>query len=272
MPPARPLSGQTAAIEEEKHSSQSGSALLQPVLTQVILGERRRCVGRTICATILPVLARLPEPLALLEVGAAAGLCLLPDRYGYDYGRVQIQGEGLEACEAPIFPCRANEATPLPSRVPNVVWRGGLDLHPLDVSDPEDVRWLESLVWPGQEGRTERLRAAIRLAQESPPRVSPGDLLTDLPTLMEAVPGDATLVVFHSAVLAYLDPDERGTFWRLVRELNVVWVSNEAPGVFPEIDSLLNATIPRGRFILSVNGLPVAFTGPHGQSIDWIHS
>jgi hypothetical protein len=31
------------------------------------------------CATLLPLLARLPQPLALLEVGASAGLCLLPD-------------------------------------------------------------------------------------------------------------------------------------------------------------------------------------------------
>src|SRR3954449_2794097 len=38
-------------------------------------------VGR--CATLLPVLAGLPAPLALLEVGCSAGLCLFPDRYGY---------------------------------------------------------------------------------------------------------------------------------------------------------------------------------------------
>src|SRR5438128_2540104 len=38
------------------------------------------------CATLLPVLMLLPQPLALLEVGASAGLCLLPDRYAYDYG------------------------------------------------------------------------------------------------------------------------------------------------------------------------------------------
>src|SRR3712207_6502151 len=29
------------------------------------------------CATLLPVLARLPEPIALIEAGASAGLCLL---------------------------------------------------------------------------------------------------------------------------------------------------------------------------------------------------
>jgi hypothetical protein len=32
------------------------------------------------CATLLPLLARLAQPLALLEVGASAGLCLFPDR------------------------------------------------------------------------------------------------------------------------------------------------------------------------------------------------
>ncbi|WP_366114073.1 DUF2332 family protein [Bradyrhizobium sp.] len=38
------------------------------------------------CAVLRPVLAQLPKPLALIEVGASAGLCLLPDLYGYDYG------------------------------------------------------------------------------------------------------------------------------------------------------------------------------------------
>lgn len=73
------------------------------------------------CATLLPALVSLSGPLALLEVGAAAGLCLLPDRYGYDYGRVRIEPAGTGESETPVFPFRANDAAPLPREVPEVV-------------------------------------------------------------------------------------------------------------------------------------------------------
>jgi hypothetical protein len=42
------------------------------------------------CAILLPVLAALPQPLALLDAGASAGLCLYPDRYSYRYGSCQL--------------------------------------------------------------------------------------------------------------------------------------------------------------------------------------
>ena len=38
-------------------------------------------VGRL--ATLVPAFTRFPGPLALLEVGSSAGLCLYPDRWGY---------------------------------------------------------------------------------------------------------------------------------------------------------------------------------------------
>src|SRR5690606_27984331 len=37
------------------------------------------------CATLLPALAAVPGPLALIEVGASAGLCLYPNQYSYRY-------------------------------------------------------------------------------------------------------------------------------------------------------------------------------------------
>jgi hypothetical protein len=233
-----------------------------------MLGHRTQTNEAGRCATLLPVLARLPQPLALLEVGAAAGLCLLPDRYGYDYGERQLPPP---SADAPVFPCRADPRTPLPGEHPRIAWRLGLDLHPVDVADDAGCAWLETLVWPEQIDRLDRLRAAIAVARRHRPRVTAGDLLSDLPTCARQAPRDATLVVFHSAVLAYVaDPALREAFVETVRALGVVWISNEVPGVFPSIRERLSRPGPPGAFLLSVNGVPTAWTDPHGAWIEWL--
>jgi hypothetical protein len=55
-----------------------------------------------------------------------------------------------------------------------------------------------------------------------------------------------------------------------VSDLGAVWISNEAPQVFPTIAAKLNDAPPQNRFLLAVNEEPVAITEPHGQSIDWL--
>jgi hypothetical protein len=218
------------------------------------------------CATLLPVLARLQPPLALIEVGASAGLCLLPDQYAYDFGRAVLGGPS----GAPVFPCRADIATPLPASAPPIIWRAGLDLAPVDLTDPDQRAWLEALVWPEQTERLGRLQAAMALAAQAPPRVVRGDLRHDLATLAAEAPRGATRVIFHTAVLAYLrSPSEREDFARSVREHCDIWIANEAPRVLPAIAALAPPA-PHGRFLLSVNGAPVAWTDPHGAAIDWI--
>jgi hypothetical protein len=222
------------------------------------------------CATLLPVLAQLPQPLALIEVGASAGLCLLPDFYAYDYGDRQIAPTAGSPA-APVFRCVANAATPRPTATPQVVWRAGLDLNPLDVADPAQAAWLETLVWPEQTSRLEHLRAAMQIAADVRPRLRKGSLIgDDLELLCQDAPNNATLVVFHTAVLAYIaDPAARQEFAVRVKSLCPYWIANESPRVFPDIAARTGPG-PAGRFLLSVNGSPVAWTDPHGAAIDWI--
>ena len=221
------------------------------------------------CATLLPALMQLPQPLALIEVGASAGLCLLPDRYAYDFDGHQLTS--ADTSTAPRFVCRVNDATPIPSRLPDIAWRAGLDLNPIDVRDDVQCAWLEALVWPGQEQRLANLRSAMAVARKDPPRLKRGNLLHDLAELAADAPRDATLVVFHTAVLAYVrNQAQRDAFAHSVRELGAVWISNEAPGVFPAIAAQLPEPAPRGKFVLAVDGRPVAFSDPHGAVLQWI--
>jgi hypothetical protein len=223
------------------------------------------------CATLLPVLARLPQPLALLEVGAAAGLCLLPDRYAYDYGYGLIGPTAPVPPKPPVFDCRLSSNAPVPQRNVAVAWRAGLDRRPVDLEDEDDVRWLEALVWPGEEYRLPRLREAIEIARAERPPVFRGDLRADLKALAAEAPTNATLVVYHTAVLAYVrEPEERAEFARTVKELGATWIANEGAERIPGIgEEVFGGPMRHDAFLLCVDGEPVAWTDSHGTWLEW---
>jgi hypothetical protein len=238
-----------------------------PELSGEMLARRTQTNEPGRLATMLPALAQLPGPLALVEVGASAGLCLFPDRYGYRYetdaGSVVIGGR-------PEFPCRVTGPAPLPTALPRVTWRAGLDLHPLDVTSAEDVRWLQALVWPEQTERAARLAAAVDLVRADPPRIVTGDLGSDLDALVAETPEDATVVVFHTAVLAYVAAADRAGFADHMRAgINAGrwhWISNEGPGVFSHTEHLQR---DRAGFVLSLDLRPLGYAGPHGSWLEW---
>jgi hypothetical protein len=234
-------------------------------LSQVMRARRTQTNEAARCATLLPALAQLPGPLALIEVGASAGLTLLFDRYTYDYGDLVIAGSDPEA---PTLHCGLRGPVPVPARVPEIAWRAGLDLNPLDVSSDDDVHWLSCLLWPGEGDRAERLALAVASARRSPPVIQRGDLLTDLPALVAQAPAGATVVVYHSAVLAYVAPEDRERFASTVRGLGVTWFSNEAPGVVPGVP--LDGR-DDGTFVLARDGATaLARTDGHGDWVEWL--
>jgi hypothetical protein len=267
-------------------------------VSRIVLSRATQTNEAGRCATLLPSLARIAasegRPLALIEVGASAGLALFPDRYGYEFdagiggadgsagGSADVSRlvpAGAEPGTFPVLRCTITGPVPLPAELPRVVWRAGIDLNPLDVRDPDDVAWLEALIWPEQEFRRERLRQAITIAQADPPLLVAGDLNEQLVALAGQAPSDATLVVFHSAVMAYLDAAGRERFRSTVAGLaagrGCHWLSNEGHAVIIQADG--SSVVPEmdearlhGRFLLLEDGKPVAITGPHGQSLEWV--
>ena len=223
-------------------------------------------VGRL--ATLVPVLALVEGPLALVEVGASAGLCLFPDRYDYAWPPLG----GLRGSGGPVLTAQASGPVPLPARHPEVAWRAGIDLNPLDVTDPDATAWLENLVWPEQDERRERLRAAIDVARPDPPLLVRGDLLDHLPDLLEQAAPHGTPVVLHSAVVAYLDEPGRRRFHALMTDLVAAgrcrWISNEGPRVLPHVTG--GRAVPPGRFVTALDGVPVALSHGHGHTVDWL--
>ncbi len=230
-------------------------------------------VGR--CAVLLPALP--PGPLALLEVGASAGLCLLLDQFFYELGSARIG----DVASPVHLRCASVGTVALPAGVPQVVWRRGLDIHPNDVHDDDAMRWLLACVYADHFDRRRRLEAAVGLARARPPVVVKGDLVDDLPALLAEVPRDAQLVVFHSAVLTYVKPDRRDAFAGILAEAakhrDIVWLSNEPPGVVREVAALAPAQSEL-RYLLSrtrfVKGLRydelLALAHPHGAEVTWL--
>lgn len=222
-------------------------------------------VGRL--ATLTPVLGTIDGPLALVEVGASAGLCLFPDRYDYDWlGAGRLTGSG-----GPTLTATATGPVPVPDRHPEVAWRGGVDLNPLDVTDEDAMAWLTTLVWPEQDERRARLRQAVAVARREPPYVVRGDLLDRLPALLDEAARHGTPVVLHSAVIAYLEEGDRDRFHDLMTALVADgachWISNEAPHVLPRVTADLE--VGPGRFVLALDGVPVAAAHGHGHALEW---
>jgi hypothetical protein len=236
------------------------------------------------CAALLPCLGAVAEsvrkPLAVLEVGASAGLNLLFDRYRYAYG-AEFE-TGMADSQVVLRP--RIQGRPVPSfAMPEVAWRKGLDRLPVDIMDDDAVRWLRACVWPEQRSRTELLLRAVSAARTSPPAVVPGDVIESLAAVVRSAPEAAALCVVHTAFFSYL-PD-RAAFVALLRELAgdrpLWWVSGEANGLVRELPappaptdklSFLYGIVPLGTSSAHQAPRAIALAGPHGAWLEWLGS
>ncbi|MWV47919.1 DUF2332 family protein [Rathayibacter sp. VKM Ac-2803] len=224
------------------------------------------------CAPLVAALERVTapdEPVALIEVGASAGLCLAPERYSYAFSAEGVEtrlGRG-----GPLLRCEVTGGG-APTRLPNVAWRRGVDLRPLDVRSAEDRAWLEALLPPDRPERTARLQEAVGVLQEDPPEIVAGDAADALPRLLDAVPRGLRAVVVSLGTLVYLPRAARERVLAAVDAGGASLVTLEAEGLLPQVAAAragLSAPAPTP-FVLAADGVPLACATPHGGALSWL--
>lgn len=236
-------------------------------------------VGR--CALFLPALAMIAEhtdePLAQVDVGSSAGLTLLWPHYGYRFE----PGPTLGPDRTVLLPCGVRGPAPLPTRLPPSVPGVGLDLHPIDSTDTDAIRWLQACVWPDQADRFHRLHSALTLARTSPPLVRCGDAVDDVASLVLVAARVGHPVVTTSWALSYLAANRQeqfaGVLDTLGKELDLSWVAAESPQQTPGLAlphppgaAHLTVLTLRTWRSGSVHTVALATAHPHGYWLHWI--
>jgi hypothetical protein len=253
--------GEPPALADYYASASNGrvrapDAALEPGVGEFIVGHRDALVraiatritqtneiGR--CAVLWPVLQEVAESaeggrIALLDVGCSAGLNLGVDCWRYRWlddatGATIATTPPDRDPRAPEIACRLLAgARPRATTAPDIVSRQGIDLNPIAVDEPAEVRWLRACLWPHDAERRARFEAAVAVARERHWSLAPTtDAAASIAAWLRQVPADATPVIFNSWVLRYFDAGLRrrhvDSVLAQVRERGAVWISAEDP-------------------------------------------
>ena len=208
------------------------------------------------------------RPLALVEIGARAGLNLLWDHYGYDYGNCILSGNGTSPVQLTCS-VRGGIQPPLPETFPYIVSRIGIDLNPIDVRDQSAVNWLRAFIWPEHTARFDLLHCAIEIARNTPPELRKGDVLELLPRIIDTLPPDSYPCLFHSFVSNQMSPEGRTHLTNIIADYgakrNLCSIS---------IDLSETYKYPRLEMLSYINGTNVhrhlANCSGHSRWLEWL--
>jgi hypothetical protein len=166
---------------------------------------------------LVAVARDLRTPVHLIEIGASAGIHLRFDRFGYALGEAHFgNADSRVQIEAELI---GGELPPDLDDIPPIASRNGVDLHPLDVRDPDDRRWLEALVWPDNQREANLLHEALGVVAADPPSVRAGNAIDICPRLAAELPGGEPRLVFTVATRMHVPNDQLDAFDAAINSL-----------------------------------------------------
>ena len=223
--------------------------------------------SKALVGGFLTVAAETGLPLRCLEIGSSAGLNQNWSRYRYDLGDWRW---GDPASTVRLAGGWTGAAPPRPQGVV-VAERLGCDQSPIDLRDSDQSLRLQAYVWPDQAERLANLRAAIRLAVASPPRIEPIDAAVWARTHAAPRPGVAT-VLFHSVVWQYLSAEVKQS---LTATIEAAGATANVGQPFAWLRMEPSPTHPAGMMEVRLTLWPggaeriLALAHPHGATVEW---
>jgi hypothetical protein len=211
-------------------------------------------VGR--CSGLIPALAPAfadGRELALVDVGTGAGLALHLDRYRYKFiasGGAVSEFGGPAATAIIETTVRGVADVPMPSRLPSIAARIGIDVEPLDVRNPAVRSWLAACI-PQEISAVTRFNQAVELVLEQPVQAVRGDACEVLPQVLKSIPRHALICLLDTFVAVFFEPDELAVLRALVdragAERDLDWISIDplVPMGTSASDCVTGADVPR---------------------------
>ena len=185
------------------------------------------------CTCLLPAFSLVSQesrlPLALIDIGASAGLNLNFDRYHYEYRNRgnRVVNWGSESSRIHLeAELKGSSSVPSLTSTISVASRDGIDLDPVDLTNPDQLLWLRSLIWPEHVERHQQLIDAAREFINSDIRMHSGDATEVLPSLMASIPEEHALVVYSTIALYQFPIESRKRLSQILTigsEKRAVW-------------------------------------------------
>lgn len=221
----------------------------------------------TFMAGLLMLADRFALPFNLLEIGSSAGLNLLIDRYRYDLGGVATGAGASSVLIAPDW-----RGPPPPNAAVRIHHVRGVDIAPIDVTDPVAAERLMAYVWIDAPERTGRVAAAIDMIEAVGVDMVQGDAADWVEArLTEPQLSGTTRVMMHSVVWPYLDETRRA---RILAALDTAGraATNTTPLAWLRMEWDSGHTPHRIRLRTWPGGDDVHLGNahPHGAWIEWL--
>ncbi|AIV40934.1 MULTISPECIES: DUF2332 family protein [unclassified Curtobacterium] len=229
---------------------------------------------------VVPLFAALaaadPRPLGLVDAGAAAGLCSIPDRVTLDHrtgdGTVRVHTAVAEP--SVHLTVDASGAVPESAGTPiRIGARVALDPNPIDLAEPGAFDRLVEAVPPEATDRTALMREAARATLAVPPVRIRGTLPGDLDRALDALPDGVRPVVLTTGTLVYVPGADRQRVVDRLAERGVHWVAVERTGILRGVAATLPDDVdpadPDAFATVSLDGVATAVCDPFGVRVRW---